>query len=305
MAEASGSRSDFKFILNSVQDDAVQAVAQELTALFPLDLPNALNIARNTPLILLDKLSPQQARTAGSYAIRLKALGADVQITAQPVGKLQVLRWPLLPDITKRPGNHVICPACGARLQVQVHAPVVEAAPEPAAPPLPEVMEPPPIPAAPIPVPVAPPLAPEPVAVAPAPAPPQPAAPPPPPAPAPAFEDDEEVILEPLDDDDDELVELVDDEVEMIEPAPAAPAPVGQPVGGGGSSRVTLVGKIRGKKKQAAAALMAHYRGISPEEAVLELGKTVVTVARDLTEDEAAQCQAEFADVGVKVKVRG
>jgi hypothetical protein len=37
----------------------------------------------------------------------------------------------------------------------------------------------------------------------------------------------------------------------------------------------------------------------------MELGKTVVTVAKDLSDDEAAQCQSEYADIGVKVKVRG
>jgi ribosomal protein L7/L12 len=317
MAEASGPRNDFKFILNSVRADAMQAVAQELTTLFPLDLPNALNIVQNTPLILLDKLSAQQARITGTYAIRLKALGADVQITAQPVGKLQVLRWPLMPDITKRPGNHVICPNCGVRLQMQVlavpeatapAAAPAESAPKPPAAP-PEVMRP----ASP------PPTAPQP--------PPQQAAPsspaPQPAPPPPDIEDDDEVILEPLGSE--EQVELMNDTVELIESPPAAPpsappphpppaaraepkpepATVGAPMGGNGSCRVTLVGKTRGKKKQDAAELMSRYMGIAPEEALMELSKTVVTVAKDLSQEEAAQCQAEFADIGVKVKIRG
>ena len=118
----SESKTDFKLILNGVRSDALTDVAQELTTLFPLDKPTALNIVKNAPIILLDKLTPLQARNVGTYATRLKALGADVLITGQPVGKLQTLRWPLLPDITKRSGNHVICPNCGARLQVQIHA---------------------------------------------------------------------------------------------------------------------------------------------------------------------------------------
>jgi len=305
MSGAPEAKNDFKFILNSVRSEALQAVAQELTDLFPLDLPNAVNIAKSAPIILIDKLSPRQARSVGTYAIRLKALGADVQVTGQPVGKLQVLRWPLLPDIAKRPGHHLICPNCGARLQVQVHvrAEAAAAAPQPEPGPAeqpPEVMLPP----AEEPPDVMPQPAPEMAAQA---APPPPQAPPPPPAPpAPEPEPAEEVVLEPVGED---LVELTDDEVvledEPVELEPAASSEPGEPVGGGGTCRVTLVGKIRGKKKSDAAELIAYYQGITQDEALAQLSKTVVTVAKDLTEEQAATCKNQFSEIGVKVKVRG
>ena len=292
MSEAAVTKNDFRFVLNSVRSESLPAVAQELTTLFPLDLPNAMNIARNAPIILADKLTPQQARSVGTYAVRLKALGADVQVTAQPVGKLQVLRWPLLPDIAKRPGNHLICPSCGARLQMMVHIPAAEPAqgppagpePEPAEEPLPEI-QPQPEPA------------PEPQSAAeppPPPAEPPPAAPPEPEA--------EEVVLEPVDEEE-ELVELADAELILEEMAPAA-AP-GQSIGGGGACRVTLVGKIKGKKKTQAADLMAYYLEVTPEEAVSMLGKTVVTVAKDLSPEQAEECKNQFAAIGVRVNVKG
>ena len=292
MSEAPGTKNDFKFILNSVRSEALEAVAQELTSLFPLDLPNAINIVKSAPIILIDKLSPQQARNVGTYAIRLKALGADVQVTGQPVGKLQALRWPLLPDIAKRPGHHLICPNCGARLQVQVYAPAADLKAEPAAParePGEQAPRPTPPPAEKPPEPM-----PRPAQGTAAPAPPEP-----PPEPEPA----EEVVLEPVTEEPagDEVV-LEDEPVEL---EPVESSEPGQPIGGGGTCRVTLVGKIRGKKKSDAAELIAYYQGITREEALAQLNRTVVTVAKDLTEEQAATCKNQFSEIGVKVKVRG
>jgi len=307
MAEGSGARSDFKFILNNVRSDAVDAVAHELTQLFPLDAPTALNITKNAPIILLDKLTPQQGRKVGTYAIRLKALGADVQVTGQPVGKLQVLRWPLLPDIAKRPGNHLICPNCGARLQVQVFVPSVEPQPAEEAPEQPAAEQP----AEPGAEPAAEAAA-EPPAAEPAPEPrPEPEAAP---DAAPDAEEDvlDEVILEPVDDEPAEEVEIVElgpeAELALPEPGPAievaSDVPAG--IGGDGSCRVTIVGKIKGKKKLGAAELMAQYLGIDEDEAVSRLNKrTVVTVATDLSSTQAERCRKEFADIGVRVTIKG
>jgi len=322
MSQGADSRSsDFKLILNGVRSDAVQAVAQELTTLFPLDVPTAVNILKNAPIILVDKLTPQQARSVGTYATRLRALGAEVQVTGQPVGKLQTLRWPLLPDIAKRPGNQLICPSCGARLQVQVFMPPGEVH---AAPPAAQAAAPS---AAPVPAqaPAAPegkveeesiprveesaPAAPHP-AVSPRPAPRVvPAPPPPPPA--------DEAILEPVED---EPVELAEEDVILeAEPepvaAPARPAPAaaaapsaapGPPVGGGGNCRAVIVGKIKGDKKQNAAELMAYYLGITREEAFNDLSKkTVVTAAKNLTPEEAEDCKNRFAEIDVRVQIKG
>jgi len=314
MAQDPQSKNEFRFILNGVRSESLRAVAQELTKLFPLDLPNAVNIAKNAPIILLDKLNAQQARVVGTYGIRLRALGAEVQVTSQPVGKLQVLRWPLLPDIAKRPGNHCICPNCGARLQMQIHVSGPEPVPTQAeaegpAAPQPAVAAPAEASAEP---------APEPLVAA---------------APEPAAEPEEDLVLEPVDDVD--TVELSEDAVvleaapaapvveplepmaivpEAPAPAPAAPAPSVAPVepppapgagvGGEGTCRVVMVGKVKGKKKQKAAELMAYYQGITQEEALSQLSKTVVTMARDLTEEQAETCKSEFADIGVKVKLK-
>lgn len=294
MAERSAAKSDFKFILNNVRSDAVDAVAHELTQLFPLDVPTARNIARNAPIILLDNLVPQQARKVGTYAIRLKALGADVQVTGQPVGKLQVLRWPLLPDIAKRAGNHLICPNCGARLQVQVVVPLAEPQPADEAPEGPAAE-----------------AAAEPPAAGPVPEPqPQPEAAP---GAAPAEEDVlDEVILEPIDDEPAEEIEVVELEPEaefaVPEPGPAievaSDVPAG--IGGDGSFRVTIVGKIKGKKKLSAVELMAQYLGIDQDEALSRLNKrTVVTVATDLSPTQAERCRKDFAEIGVKVTIKG
>ena len=304
MSQDSEPKNEFRFLLNTVRSESLRAVALELTNLFPLDLPTAVNITKNAPIILLDKLTAQQARTVGTYATRLKALGAEVQVTSAPVGKLQVLRWPLMPDIAKRPGNHIICPSCGARLQVQVHVPSPGAAPAP----LTATAEAPAAEEKPRPLPTTG-----------APAEPEPAAPPaqlePAAAQAPVTEPEDdlvsELVLEPVGGE--EPLELSDEAVVLEEApgqapkgAPAAPPPSapGQPVGGEGTCRVMLVGKIRGKKKVQAAELMAYYQGITVEEATAQLSRTVVTVARDLTEEQAEVCKREFADAGVRVKFK-
>ncbi len=297
MSEESKSQSpkETRCILRSVPQEALRAVAVELTKLFPLDLPNAMNVARNAPLILLERLTSEQAHNVGTYVTRLRALGAEVELTSGPVGKLQVLRWPLLPDIAKRPATQMICPSCGARLGLDV----IEAAPPLAAAPPAEAK-------------------PGPAAAAPEPQPEQPAA-------AAEEEEEEEVVLEPLDD------EPAEEPPGRPEPAPAAappkspPAPrpdqppeaeeeaaeepeepAGEPVGGEGQCRVMLVGKIRGKKKRNAAELMAFYRGIKEDEAMAELNKrSVVTLARNLTDEEADRCKDEFGGIGVKVRITG
>lgn len=333
MSQASEPRSEFRFVLNSVRPESLQAVAQELTNLFPLDLPNAQNIAKSAPIILLDKLTPMQARSVGTYALRLRALGADVQVTSQAVGRLQVLRWPLLPEIAKRPGNHVICPSCGARLQMLVHVAPAERAAAPAAEagagaPAAEAQ-----PEAPArrtaseePIDVGqvlqglkaqPEAAAAPRVAAPAAAP-QTSSPSPRPAPRP---EPEEVVLEPVGDE--EGVEAAAEEEPVLEagtgappapplpsaaaqaPRPAPPPTPGQPVGGGGTSRVMLVGRIRGGKKRQAAQLVAYYLGLTEEEALAQLNKTVVTVARDLTPEQAEECRRKFDEVGVKVNIKG
>ena len=278
MSETAAARNDFKFILSGVRADSRQGVAEELTRLFPLDLPTALNITGKTPIILLDKLTPQQARVVGTYAIRLRALGADVQVTGQPVGKLQVLRWPLLPDIAKRPGNHVICPNCGARLQMQVHVPPPETEREPTG-----------------------------TATA---------------APQEATEEQPqqtaaEAVLEPVEVEEAEVLEedlLLEEPAPAVVPVPAAaeaPAPAAtpdrpKPIGGEGTCSVVLVGKIKGKKKRDAAELMATYLGMPQDEAMAQLNKkTVVIVARGLTDKQAEKCKDKFADINVKVTIKG
>lgn len=282
MAEVSQTRSDFKFILNSVRSDATDAVAHELTQLFPLDRPTAAHIAKTAPIILLDNLTPLQARKVGTYAIRLRALGADVQVTGQPVRKLQVLRWPLLPDIAKRPGNHVICPNCGARLQLQVFMPLAEGKAEEPETPAGEPGEPAPA-----------------VAIDPAPG---------DAAPTAGEEVIEEVLLEPLAEDEAGPITAPEAGGEAAEEAPAmeiASEPTGG-IGGEGTYRVTLVGKVKRKKKQQAAELMAQYLGIEQDEALSRLNRrSVVTVATGLTEEQAGKCQKDFAAIGIKVTVKG
>ncbi len=289
MSQPAGLKRDFKLVLNGVRPDSFQAVAQELTHLFPLDPANAMNIVKSAPIILLDELTPQEARTVGTYSIRLRALGADVQVTGQPVGKLQVLRWPLLPDIAKRPGTHIICPSCGARLQVQVSVPGAPEAPLPEAQPAPQQFPEEPV------MRLAPEVQPLPVQQ---------------PVPgAEAIPSDvepgagEEAVL--LDFAAEEPVEFADGEVVIEEePLPEGEAPAEG--AGGGSCRVMLVGKIKGDKKLKAGELMSYYLAISEDEALSELSKkTVVTVAKDMTPERAEECKNRFAGIGVKVTIKG
>lgn len=310
MTEAPEAKSEFKLILNGVQPDLMPAVAHELTILFPLDLPTATNIAQNTPVILLDKLSPQQARNVGSYTIRLKALGADVQLTSQPVGKLQVLRWPVMPDIARRPATHIICPNCGSRLQVQLHTPVSQAQPAPSEPAPNLAPTSAPAPPVPQPAPVVPRPQPAPSAAAPVATPSAIPSTPPAAARAPASTppnevQDEEVVLEPVVGKEGDLLDLSEDEIVASSRGSAGTAPGGPPVGGEGSCRVTLIGRVRGQKRMQAAELMAHYLGITKEEALTELGKSVVTVAKDLTPKQAETCKNKFTEIGVRVTIKG
>lgn len=109
----------------------------------------------------------------------------------------------------------------------------------------------------------------------------------------------QEVQLEP-----EPVPELAPEPEPAPEPAPAPAAPP-QKIGGGGSTRIIMMGKVRGDKKQAAADLMSQYLGISIEEAIANLNKkSVNTMAKDLTPDQAEECRQRYNELGIKVTVK-
>ena len=120
---AAAPRADFKLILASVNPAQVQSVVAELMELFPIDQTTALGAVQNAPIILVSGMTPAMAANLRTHVTRLAKLGAQLRLTAEPVGKLKQFRWPSPPSATLRPANVFMCPACGERFVVQRWAP--------------------------------------------------------------------------------------------------------------------------------------------------------------------------------------
>jgi len=191
---AGAPRADFKLILNAVNQTRLPAIIAELMEVLNVDRKTATGAVQAAPVVLIGGLTQPQATNLRTHLLRLTKLGAQLRLTAEPVGKIKQLRWQALPPAVRRPANVFICPTCGERFVVQrwQPAPGAPSAPRPAPPPMPQAAPAPPAPGA----------APPPV---------RPAAPPA----AAAVEDDDIPEAEPVE------AELVEDE----SPAAAAPPP--------------------------------------------------------------------------------
>lgn len=125
---AAAPRADFKLLLVSVNPAQVQSIVAELMELFPIDQKTALGAVQNAPIILVGGMTPAMAANLRTHVPRLAKLGAQLRLTAEPVGKLKQFRWPAPPPATLRPANIFMCPTCGERFVVQRWAPARQAA---------------------------------------------------------------------------------------------------------------------------------------------------------------------------------
>lgn len=135
---AAAPRADLKLVLNAVNPDQLPTIAAELSAVLQIDQATAMSAAQNAPIVLVGGMTQQQALCLKSHIVRLVRLGADLKLTAEPVGKVKALRWQAPPAATRMPANIFACPSCGDRFVVQrwqagpVAQPVSQAAPAPA-----------------------------------------------------------------------------------------------------------------------------------------------------------------------------
>ncbi|NQT19206.1 MAG: hypothetical protein HQ592_05840 [Planctomycetes bacterium] len=301
---------DYRLVLKSVPDEAVEGVVQEFMLLFPLEAVSARQIALAAPILLIDKLTAQQARNVESHLGFLRRLGAEIGITSDPLPALKRMTLPVKPDIVRRPANVFICPTCGDRLVIEplrsgraagtararADAATVQPAPRPAD---------------------ADPAVVESAANTPkirkaAPPPPDDARPNQPPEPEKLEESD--ILI--LDDDDEEKIEMpksppelepeVDDGPRILGPddEPEPPDPdEGEPVSDVGTCRVSVVRKLKFQHKKGAAELIARYQGISLEEAIKETEKSFITIARNITREQAKECKRECKTLGIAVTI--
>jgi len=143
---AGAPRGDFKLVLNAVNQAQVPAIVAELVDILQIDRTTAMAAVQNVPIVLLGGMTRQQAANVRTYLARLTKLGAQLGLTAEPLGRAKQIRLPASPAAIRRPANVFTCPTCGERFLVQRWQPAPLPAPVPA-------------PAPPQPVPAAPPAA--------------------------------------------------------------------------------------------------------------------------------------------------
>ena len=153
-------RPDFKLILNAVNPARAQAVVDELMDVLLIDRKMATEAVQNAPIVLISGMTQPQAMNLRTHLVRLGRLGAQLRLTAEPVGKLKQFRWQALPPAVRRPANLFVCPGCGERFIVQRWQPAPAAQPAPM--PAPARPAPAPTPASPSPAPEPAPTPPEP-----------------------------------------------------------------------------------------------------------------------------------------------
>lgn len=306
---------EYRLALKSVPAKAIDQVVEELVELFPLEPASARQIVQAVPIVLIDKLTAQQARNAESHLGFLRRLGAEAGITNDPLPGLKRMTLPVKPDIVRRPANVLICPTCGDRLVVQPlrssHAadPAQARAAAPAGGPAvvesaantPKTQK----------ASEQPPAAPRPI---------QP--------PEPELLEETGIII--LDDEEDEDREAaarepaaapgpeVDDEphftiLEEDEPFVAEPESdhgaeiVGldeaETASGGGTCRISVAKKLKPQQKKKLVELLAKYQGITLGEAAKATQKSFIIIARNATWEQAEECKSECKALGIPVKI--
>lgn len=286
------SSTEYCLILQSVPDLRYDGVVAELMELFNTDSAHAAQIASDTPVILISRLTEQQAHNVRTHIVRLQHLGAEVDISSSPPQGAKSLSWPAIPPIAMRPGNVFVCPGCGERFAVSRlgAAPAASAGDPPQKQPeIPpeeedEVIE------------------------------------------AIVLEDDTaeaQVVEADLLDDEPVEAEVVEPEVVeaqavMAEPADEqdttapdgqSPSPEGQEPPAGpaatepGFYRVSIRQKLAEPQRQQAAELISTFQGIPHEEAFELAGKALIPVLKKASSEEAHACRDEFKAIGINVRI--
>jgi ribosomal protein L7/L12 len=109
-------------------------------------------------------------------------------------------------------------------------------------------------------------------------------------------------------------VEPDEPEIRILEEAPApgrkagrrapGPGPSAETVRGEGRCRVSVAKRIKPKQKMPLAEVVARYQGISVEEAVKATSKSVITIMRNATREQAEECKAELKALGIPAEIR-
>jgi len=321
---------EYRIALNLVPPEAVEPVVAELVMLFPIEPQSARDIVQAAPIVLVDKLTAQQARNAETHLGFLRRLGARVEITSRGLSSLKRLNLPVKPDIVRRPGNVFICPTCGDRLVVGslgTIAPAVPVAPEKKA----VAEKPAPVESAkPAPKPAAPvgkswpkiagaetPARQEPPSEAGDPRTKTAGRPRPPEAgsvessapkpktqkaevkaPGKAMPVSEPSVTREL---------TVDEEATGRKKGPSAgdtaAAQQPAPAPGEAKCRVSIAKKLKRSQRTSAAELIAKYQNIPLEEAIAATKKSVIVIMRNVTKEQAEECKKECKDLGISAQI--
>ncbi len=135
---AGAPRGDYKLVLTGIDPEKLPAIVAELAEVLSLDPKIASDLAGNLPIVLIGGMSQQQAATLRTHLVRLIKLGAQMSLSAEPVGRAKQLQWAAPAPMLRRPAHVFMCPSCGERFIVQrlrppeLARPVVAAESEPA-----------------------------------------------------------------------------------------------------------------------------------------------------------------------------
>jgi len=125
---------EYRVVLSSVKAESREQAAAELVLLFPIDEVSARQVLSAAPIVLIEKLTAEQAKNVDSHLACLRRLGVGIEVTADMVANAKHMRLPVKPSIALLPGNMFMCPSCGERFVVERYDPAARAAGASAAP---------------------------------------------------------------------------------------------------------------------------------------------------------------------------
>ena len=110
---------EYRVVLSSVKAESREQAAAELVLLFPIDEVSARQVLSAAPIVLIEKLTAEQAKNVDSHLACLRRLGVGIEVTANMVANAKHMRLPVKPSIALLPGNMFMCPSCGERFVVE------------------------------------------------------------------------------------------------------------------------------------------------------------------------------------------
>jgi len=110
---------EYRVVLSSVKAESREQAAAELVLLFPIDEVSARQVLSAAPVVLIEKLTAEQAKNVDSHLACLRRLGVGIEVTANMVANAKHMRLPVKPSIALLPGNMFMCPSCGERFVVE------------------------------------------------------------------------------------------------------------------------------------------------------------------------------------------